>query len=374
MKHTKFVSVYLLILFTLLSLSFFGGCNPEQIQLVALQRTTTISPPFHPNSTQKFIPTSISGEIPTTNDLSFSSSPTLIEINSSPIRGTQSPTEFNNKTQESDYYSTNTAIVQELKKTITPQDYQQLLSPNGQYLANFIVLECTNITEGLNPYSLRTIKITDKIQPNTWIVIDQLIYCGGEGSGGILGGLFWSNNSRYFYFTDNWYGEADTNPISWINTAYRYDLLTKETLNLSGLALSIDKLKIAAGDGRDLVVWDLDGGEIARFPGNNIILDQSSSVWLHYLDWSSDNNSIAYILTLQSINNASNTSYILIANICQKQNSLLFVSSNPEFIEVHWIDQNHLSLVGNSNQIYSDWVYDILDKSLTPNIKTTPIP
>ncbi len=361
------------MLVLLIFFSWLASCNSPKVILptlpVPLNSSYTPSLP----SSQPLISTPIPGQTAGTLIPLASPSPLWKLTFTSRAEATQTAAVFINQTQEAIYLLTNTAIVNDLQKTVTPHRYQRIISPNGQYRADFIVYDCTQIIMDTNPYSLETLKITDLNHQMEWVVNNRMYYCGGEGWGGKLGGLFWSNNSRYFYYTENWDDRIKTFPTRWINLTYRYDTSNRENLSLSGMALSLDRLKIAAGDGRDLVIWDLNGYEIARFQGKNIVPDETSTVWLHYLAWSPDDLSIAYILTKQSTNWAisPNISFVVIANMDMKQSSLLFEADTPEFIEVHWKDQNHLSLLGDVAQSYSNWEYSIVDKSLTPEVEPT---
>jgi hypothetical protein len=220
-------------------------------------------------------------------------------------------------------------------------------------------------------YSYEILKITNLKDKKEWVAETQVILCQGLGAAG-LGGLFWSNNNRYFYYTRSRYGVPDGSSMGWMGSFSRFDVSTGDKLSLSGLEFSPDKLKIAAGEGQDLVMWDLNGDEIAHFKGKDVIPGGSSNAWVHYFAWSPDGHSLAYIITLLPSTPSPSISLVLIANLEMGQSSLLIESNNPEFIEVHWKNQNHLSLLGGATQ--SIWDYDLVNKSFIPTLEITDTP
>ncbi len=268
------------------------------------------------------------------------------------------------QTQNAGYYQTNTAMVETLQATITPSRPRSFFSPDGKFKAEVIIYGCTNIPMPMNTegtYSYEMLKITNLSDHKVWEVENQIIYCQGLGAYG-LGGLFWSANSRYFYYTTAREGVPDgSGSFGWMRPAARFDVTTGEKLSLNSLVLSPDRSKVAAGDGIDLVVWDLNGDETARFPGETFITDRSVSAWLRYFAWSPDGKSVAYIIRISP----TMTSDVLLASLELKQSKLLVVSSSPEFGEVHWKDPNHLSLASWQN-FSQEWVYDLADESLIP--------
>ncbi len=276
------------------------------------------------------------------------------------------------KTQNASDFITNTAIAKTLQATVTPESPQRFISPDGKYRAEVIIYGCTNIPMPMNmegTYSYEILKITNLSDQKEQEVENQLIYCQGLGAYG-LGGLFWSTNSRYFYYTTAREGVPDgSGGFAWMRPASRFDVSTGEKLSLGGLEFSPDRSKVAAADGIDLVVWDLQGKEIARFPGKDFITDQSINAWLSYFTWSPDGKSLAYIIRISS----NMTSDVLLAKLDQKQSTLLLPSSTLEFGEVHWKDQNHLSLVSWQDPS-ALWEYDLTDKSLIPPPENTASP
>lgn len=275
-------------------------------------------------------------------------------------------------TQQAGYSLNSTEIVKAILATVTPNILQKYKSPDGKIQAEVIVYSCTSLASvEEDSYSYEILKITNLENKREWIAETQVISCQGVGAAG-LGGLFWSKNSRYFYYTTSLNGVPDGGSTGWMGSFSRFDVYTGDKLSLKGLIFSPDKLKIAAGEGQDLVVWDLNGDELAHFQGKGVVPDGFADAWVHYFAWSPDSHSLAYIITLVPSTPTPSISFVLISNLELKQSTLLLESTNPEFIEVHWKSQNHLSLLGGLPFLI--WDYDLVNNSVIPTLEITDTP
>lgn len=179
--------------------------------------------------------------------------------------------------------ATNTAAVLALQASVTPRVLETLTAPDGARSAQVLVYGCTKIVASSmeeRSYELLTV--------NGHVVAEQFQHCGGMGAGG-LSGLFWSQNGRFFYFTDARDGVPDGGG-PWIRPIHRYDTQTGDVAALDGPVASADGRLLAGGQGADLVVWDLEEGETARFayPGGR---DQT---YVHAVAWSPDEGALAF--------------------------------------------------------------------------------
>ena len=121
---------------------------------------------------------------------------------------------------------------------------------------------------------------------------DQLQNCGGLGGGG-LKALYWSPNNRYFYYTDWREGSPESCGNYIVPMIYRFDTLTGENSLVGGGHLSPDKTKLAMWDWpkNEIVIWDLDQGEIGR------VVPLRPELARGGITWSLDSRSIRYIQT-----------------------------------------------------------------------------
>ena len=274
------------------------------------------------------------------------------------------------QTQEVSAMQTSTFIVKALQATVTPRKLQTFNSPDGKWKAEVIVYNCTQVVsdEGVTN-SFEILKISGLKSQKEWTVETELIYCQGIGAGG-LGGMFWAPNSRYFYYTTAREGVPDGGPGGWVRPVSRFDLSSGQILPITGMQLSADGLKMAGGDGEDLVVWNLNGEEQVRFKGKGVISRESVNAWVRYVAWSPDGHTLAYIISLPS-DQGLNTSFLVQADLNLKQASLLLESSSPEFVEVYWKDSSHLVLWGWP---YSRWDYDLVTHLLIPAPESSATP
>ena|GEM_PF-2317480 len=187
-----------------------------------------------------------------------------------------------NATDFAYFQATATAVLQALQETAQPRTFQSMQSPDGAHLAEITILDCVQVlppSEMANSYEVLTI--------DGQFVEDQFLYCGGLGAAG-LGGLFWSENSRFFYYTDAREGVPDGGG-PWIRPISRYDTGTGEHEMLWMPVFSADGRRVAGGQGASLVVWDFEAGDLARFD-----FAGSERSWVNAAAWSPDERSIAF--------------------------------------------------------------------------------
>jgi hypothetical protein len=265
---------------------------------------------------------------------------------------------------------TSISIVKALRATVTPRNMQIFISPDSNWKAEVVIYDCTQIVsdEGVM-HSFEILKISGLKSQKEWTVETQLLNCHGIGAGG-LGGMFWAPNSRYFYYTTAREGVPDGGPAGWVRPVSRFNLSSGQILPITSMQLSADGLKMAGGDGEDLVVWNLNGEEQVRFKGKVVISRESANAWVRYIAWSPDGHTLAYILNLPS-DQGLNTSFLVQADLNLKQASLLLESSSPEFVKVYWKDRSHLVLWGWPDSI---WDYDLVTRLLIPAPESSATP
>jgi len=246
-----------------------------------------------------------------------------------------------------DYNQTATAIVQAVVSTVQPKVHTSLPSPDKNWRVEIIIYDCVQVAEeGPNAYEQMTlIRVGDGTET---VIATQLQSCGGLGAYG-LEGLYWSPNSRYFYYTDAREGVPD-GCGSWDRPIHRADVLTQATEFIGEGPLSPDKTKIAMWYESDLVIWSLDEGELARLPV--VVTDAKQGP----ISWSPDSRSLVYLQTTLDCF-PFGKSYVIRFDVSEREQSLLLESQAPSFMDVTWEAPDRINL---SDEQGNQWSYDLV--------------
>ena len=164
-----------------------------------------------------------------------------------------------------------------------------------------------------------------------------------------LGELYWSSDSRYFYYTDAREGSPDGLCWYWERPIYRLDVLTQETELLGSGPFSPDQTKIAMWQKNDLVIWSLYGGELSRIPA--VISDAKRGP----IAWSPDSESLVYLQN-ESDCFPFGKSYLIRFDMSKTEQNLLLESDTPSFIYATWDASDRITL---SDEQGNHWVYDL---------------
>jgi len=183
----------------------------------------------------------------------------------------------------------------------------------------------------------------------------QLQYCGGLGGYG-FGGLFWSANSRYFYYTSAREGVPDGLCWYWERPIHRLDVLTSQAEFIGGGPLSPDKTRIALWRENDLVIWSLDEGELAHVPAAIVNAMKGP------ISWSPDGESLVYIQTTADCF-PFGKSYVIRLDASELEQTLLLESDTPSFIYVAWEAPNRIGLRDEQG---NPWRYNLVTNELRP--------
>jgi len=173
----------------------------------------------------------------------------------------------------------------------------------------------------------------------------QLQYCGGLGAFG-LAGLFWSPNSRYFYYTNAREGVPDGCGY-WERPIIRFDV---SNLNLERLGVgyrSPDGTMLATWQGQELAVWDVNEGEIAR------ISVMASDAETGPIAWAPDSQALVYV-QFASYCPLSGKSYVVRLDLPALRQTLLVESETPTFGNVIWDVSSELTLFDENGK---EWRY-----------------
>jgi hypothetical protein len=172
-------------------------------------------------------------------------------------------------------------------------------------------------------------------------VDSQQISCStGLGAYG-LSGWFWSPNSRYFYYTDAREGVPDGGGgFCWDRPLIRVDMTGGGVNRLASIwAVSPEGTTVAMQQEDDLILWDLDQGEVARTP---VFVPQAE---VCEIAWSPDSQALAYLQTPCPFCGPGKF-YLVHLGLQELQHTLLLELEEHSFVALEWETADQIRLSG----------------------------
>jgi hypothetical protein len=240
-----------------------------------------------------------------------------------------------------------------LAATQNPKILPAGLSPNGEWQAEVVLYECTPMGD-LGEYAYEQVKLIRVADKDEKIVDSQERACGGLGAFGFEG-LFWSPNSRFFYYTDAREGVPDGCGY-WVKPVLRLDMTSLTVESLGGGLASPDGAKLATWQGRELVIWDTDQGEIGR------AVVSVPTAAIGPIAWSPDSRALVY-LQLTADCPVSGITYAVRLDLPELAPTILLESNSPSFAGVQWEASDQLRLFEQSGK---EWRYHFATKAIEP--------
>ena len=257
-------------------------------------------------------------------------------------------------TSTPDFNVTVTAIVNAVTTLSQPRLHATYPSPDNKWRVEIIIHDCVQIG-GVQTNAYEQLMLIEVSTGAAQVMDSQLQFCGGLGAIG-LAGKFWSSNSRYFYYTDARDGVPDGLCGYWEPPLLRLDVPNVNSEYLGIGPLSPDNTKLAAWQDTNLVVWNLDEGEIARSPALPADAVRGPIVW------SPDGEALVYLQT-EDYCSPSGKSYVVWLNLPELNPELLIESTTPTFIGATWDDPDRINLSDEDGKV---WMYDFGTKELLP--------
>jgi hypothetical protein len=231
-----------------------------------------------------------------------------------------------------------------------PSRHETYVAPNGKWQAELFIYDCIAVDTGfLIAYERLQIVTLNNGDQNE--ADRQMINCGGLGAYG-LEGLFWSSNSRYFYYTIAREGAPDGCGF-WLRPINRIDTESWAVEHLGGALFSPDETKLAAWQDKEMLVWNVDGGVIARIEA--AIADVASGP----MAWSPDSKALVYLQNLSYC--PPEQSYGVYFDFVETEQKLLFESKVPSFISMIWEAPERLELSTPNGE---KWEYSFVTEEL----------
>ena len=249
-----------------------------------------------------------------------------------------------------------TASIQTLISTVQPEVLDEYPSPDGKWRVEVIRYDCIHYTnkdyKAIIAYEqLKLISLSDGTET---FVDEQPQACDGIGMAG-FGGLYWSLNNRYFYYTDSREGYPETCGNYAMPAIYRLDTRAAETMMVGGGLVSPDQTKLAMWERNEIVIWDLDQGEVARVQSLERVRFNGE------ISWSPDGKSVVYLQTEWDCAPDYGKTYLTRLDLADMSQELLLEHEAPGFGRVSWETMNRLTLWDGDNE---EWRYNFATKEL----------
>jgi hypothetical protein len=246
-------------------------------------------------------------------------------------------------------------LLQQLYALTQPSLIESQESPAGRWRAEVLRFECTVIGEQ-GQIAMDLLRLVDLSDGAEQTVDMQIQYCGGLGAFG-LGGLSWSDNGRFLFYTNAHQGEPDGGCGPWYRPLIRYDTTRNVKQSLGGGLRSPDGLRYASLLNDYLQVWDLNEADGQAFPA--LVPDQGYTA----LAWAPDSSGLVYLIngTQACIPSAGDPSYLVRVDLFPPASSLLVQSGSPSFGGVAWEDPAFLQLSDENGAL---WRYTFATQEL----------
>jgi len=255
--------------------------------------------------------------------------------------------------------------------TVQPTVLANYPSPDGKWRVDIIRHDCINYSypDYMGIIAYEQLKIVNLNNGTEKIVEDQLLNCDGVGAFG-FDGLYWSPSNRYFYYSDWREGSPDGGCGNYFALPiYRLDTVTQEIITIGGSHISPDQTKLAFWRKNEIVIWDLDQGEVARVRG------LASNIFNGEIAWSPDGQSLVYLQSTFDCAPDYGTTYVTRLDLAKMSQTLLLKFQPPGFGGVSWDGPELITLIDGEGKL---WTYDLITKetlllgiaALTP----TPVP
>jgi hypothetical protein len=243
-------------------------------------------------------------------------------------------------------------IVATLTAGSEPRLLPPLAAPDGSVSAEVHIYDCLAVNE-IDVYAFEELRLVAAGSEPT-VVAEQLLYCGGLGAAG-LQALFWSPDGRSLYYTAARDGQPDGCGY-WERPITRYNLDTGEVEHLGGGPLSPDGARLATWLDRNVVIWDLNEGEIVRAPAITPDFD------LGQIAWSPDSQAVAYLQSATYCPLSGGSSVVRL-NAGTGGSELLFETATSTFGSLAWDEEGQLTLFDDAGE---EWRYDFASGQLAP--------
>jgi hypothetical protein len=291
------------------------------------------------------------------------------------LKSTPSPRPTTTKISTPDDLATahfiETASINSIMSTVQAEVLASYPSSDRKWRVDFIRYNCMDYRyqDYFGSIAYEQLKLVNLSSGTEKIVKDILLNCDGVGAFG-LEGLYYSPSNRFFYYSDWREGTPDGGCGNYLSLPiYRLDTLTQEIITVGGSHISPDRTKLAMWEGKEIVIWDLDKGEIDRIQG--IVPNFVNGA----IAWSPDNRALVYLQSTFDCAPDYGMTYVTRLDLAGMSQTLLLKFQPPGFGDVSWDVPNQITLMDGDGKF---WTYNLITKEtifLGDSLFTpTPVP
>jgi len=232
-----------------------------------------------------------------------------------------------------------------LLSEVPPRTHGSYPSPDGKWEAQVIIYDCTDVDpEAPGGNSLEQLVLINLADSMRTVLDSQFIYCGELGASG-LEGRFWTNDSKFFFYTRAREGVPDGCGFFWARPLHRIEIADPEPIRFGSSVISPDGNLIAAWITDQLEIWETSGGQIALAQTPVTVASNGP------IAWSPDNRSVAYLLSGEPC--LTGETYVVTMALADMEPVLVLTSETPSFFNLAWDDLNTLTLFDRERNSWS---------------------
>ena len=250
-----------------------------------------------------------------------------------------------------------TAIIDSIMAHGTRHSLSVSASPDQHWRVEVVRSDCTPIGGDSLAYEQMLLETIGASEAR--VLADQIQSCGGLGAFG-LQGLYWSSDSRFFYYTPAREGQPDGGCGPWQRPIVRVDVRGGGTLDLAegtpapaGAATSEGGLT-ASFVGQDLVLWSRAAADVLRVPA------AVPAASFGPLAWSPDGQSLVYLAWRVPCPPYEKSDLVRV-DLPGSQAAVLPAPDAPIFTTLAWPAAGQLRLTDAQGQA---WTYDLAAQTL----------
>ena len=230
-------------------------------------------------------------------------------------------------------------------------------APNKHWRVEITQSGCVVVDNANGQTAYERLTLSDLLSgQSAQLVEDQLRFCEGLGAIG-LGGLFWSADSRYFYYTTAREGQPDGGCLGWYRPATRLEVTTGERVDLVQGPASPAGGWEAGLAGQTLVVWNRQTGEVIR------ATIEAAGQRAGAVAWAPDGHALVYLVWEADCVPAAGQTSLVRFDLGSRQQSLLLTGRQVAgFASVIWDAPNRVRLF---TMDHHEWRFNLVTGALS---------